>query len=198
MPVPYRNGQSKMRNRKPNRLKTFDYSTGGYYFVTICTKDHDIWFGQIENGAMELNQYGQIAGKIWTAIPDHFENTELDQFVVMPNHIHGIVVINDGMVGNRHACSLQKRQHQTIPVIIGSYKSAVTKCIHQIKDGRNFHWQKSFFDHVIRDEKSFEAIREYIAHNPLKWDMDVENPGHFSVDSVTYYNRIIKAQGMVT
>jgi REP element-mobilizing transposase RayT len=163
-----------MNNRKPTRLHEYDYSQNGYYFVTICTKDRCEWFGKIENDVVELNEYGAIARKAWLEMPGHFKNIELDEFVIMPNHVQGIIVI----VGNRHACSLQiKRQYQTLSVVIGSYKSAVTRDIHQIKNGKNFHWQKSFFDRVIRNENELAFIREYIVNNPKKWDLDIENVG---------------------
>jgi len=179
-----------MDQRKPNRLKNYDYSQNGYYFVTICTRNRQEWFGIIENGEMKLNENGKIAERIWREIPGHFVNIELDEFVVMPNHIHGIICIKN-TVGNRHACSLrdghtcslrdghacslQKRQYQMIPVVVGSYKSAVTRNIRQIDPGNQFHWQKSFYDHVIRDELSLNRIREYIKNNPRQWDSDREN-----------------------
>jgi REP element-mobilizing transposase RayT len=90
----------------------------------------------------------------------------------MPNHIHGIIIINEN-VGNRHACSL-RRQYQLLPVIIGGYKSAVSRRIHAHGFG-DFGWQKSFYDRVLRGGKELEAIRVYIRNNPLQWDLDDEN-----------------------
>jgi len=101
-------------NRKANRYKDYNYSSPGYYFVTICTKDRLSFFGKIEDGKMILNEYGEIVKACWLEIPDHFPNIRIDEFLVMPNHFHGIIIINDP-VGNRHACSLQdvneNRQH---------------------------------------------------------------------------------------
>ena len=101
------------RNRRPNRLKDYDYSQAGYYLVTICTQDRVNYFGEIEKGRMRLNHIGQIVTDCWRVIPEHFRNTALDEFVVMPNHIHGIIVIKgnnslqgDG-VGNNDRCSLR-------------------------------------------------------------------------------------------
>jgi putative transposase len=169
-----------MQNRQPNRLRGYNYSQNGFYFVTICTQNHAEWFGRIRNGEMELNRYGETARNKWLEIPRHFENIRLDEFVIMPNHIHGIIVIENDtiMVGNRHACSLPiKRQYQTIPIVIGSYKSAATREINMviIQNKNNFHWQKSFYDHIIRNESSLNRIREYINGNPRRWDMDIEN-----------------------
>ena len=164
-------------NRKANRYKGYNYSSAGYYFVTICTKDRLSFFGKIEDDKMILNECGEIAEKCWLDIPKHFPNVKTDEFVVMPNHFHGIIII-DGFVGNRHACSLQNthenRQHQKLPVIIGSFKSAVTKLIHRKYD-KNFHWQKSYYDHIIHGESSLNNIRQYIRQNPQNWDTDKNN-----------------------
>ena len=100
----------------------------------------------------------------------------------MPNHVHGIIIIDsdEGPVGNRHACSLQQgRQYQKLPVVIGSYKSAVTRKINQIKN--EFNWHKSFYDHIIRNDKSLHRIRKYIHYNALKWEYNQENKNEISL-----------------
>ena len=182
----------RAKERKPNRLKNYDYSQSGHYFITICTENRVEWFGKIENGEMLLNEHGIIAQRIWLEIPQHFGYISLDEFMVMPNHIHGIIVVGNN-VGNRHACSLQKRQYQIIPVTVGSYKSAVARNIRQIKSNiPKFVWQKSFYDHVIRDEISLNRIREYIRNNPLQWDADVENIKNRRNDNGAYYNNIVR------
>ena len=102
-------------NRKPNRLQDYDYSHAGYYLVTICTQDRVNYFGEIAKARMQLNDIGRIVTDCWQAIPEHFRDTALDDFVVMPNHIHGIVVIKgddfsrNGGVGNNDRCSLHKQ-----------------------------------------------------------------------------------------
>ena len=175
-------------DRKPNRLKYYDYSAAGYYFITICTKDRLPFFGNIRENKMILDECGQIAKNCWLEITKHFPNTKTDEFVVMPNHFHGILIIDFDpelskiFVGNRHACSLQqqqrdetqKRQHQKLPVIIGSFKSVVSKLIHRKYD-KNFQWQKSYYDHIIRDELSLNKIRQYIRQNPQNWETDENN-----------------------
>ena len=157
-----------MLNRKANRYKGYNYSSPGYYFVTICTKDRLSFFGKIEDGKMILNEYGEIVKKCWLEIPEHFSRIKIEEFVIMPNHFHGIIIIDD-FVENRHACSLrdvnENRQHQKLPVIIGSFKSAVTKIIHR-KYESSFQWQKSYYDHIIRNESSLNNIRQYIRQNP--------------------------------
>ena len=176
-----------MTYRKLNRKKYFDYSSSGYYFVTICTKGRLTYFGYIDNNKMILNGIGQIIEKYWLEIPKHFSDISIDEYAVMPNHVHGIVIINDedNNVGNRHACSLQsssegttinriKRQHQKLPVVIGSFKAAATKYIRHNLD-ISFSWQKSYFDRIIRNEIELNKIRQYIVDNPLNWDKDENN-----------------------
>ena len=152
-------------------------SRDGYYFVTICNKNREEYFGQISGDEMILNECGKIARQNWLEIPDHFEDVKLDEHVILPNHIHGIVIIDSGdePVGNRHACSLQERQYQKLTVVIGSNKSAVTREINQIQNKFHFKWQKSFYDHIIRNDRSLHKIRHYIHCNSLKWKYDREN-----------------------
>jgi len=122
-------------------------------------------------------------------IPEHFEDVRLDEHIIMPNHIHGIVIIDSGeLVGNRHACSLPKaRQYQKLPVAIGSYKSAVSREINRIQNKLHFKWQKSFYDHIIRNDKSLYRIRRYIRYNPLKWEYDRENQNEIPAEQKTKF-----------
>ena len=140
-----------MKIRKPNRLKHYDYSTAGWYYVTICTNDHINYFGKVENEKMLLNDIGKIADDCWCDIPKHYNETELDKYIIMPNHIHGIIIINEQNdltnVGQRHASALQ--QH-VLGNIIGSFKSAVSKEAH-LHDLKLFKWQDSFYDRIIRN-----------------------------------------------
>ena len=162
-----------MRKRKTVRLKEYDYSQAGHYFVTVCAKGRVEWFGHVEDGKMVLNERGVTVERCWNEILRHFPDVDLDAFVVMPNHVHGVIIINP--VGNRHACSIQ-RQYQKLPVIMGSFKSAVSKWIHTAGPGnKGFQWQKSYHDHIIRNEESLQRVREYIANNPALWAQDIEN-----------------------
>jgi REP element-mobilizing transposase RayT len=168
-----------LKYRKSNRLPDYDYSQDGYYFVTICTKNKEEHFGKIKDGKMILSKIGVIADRCWIEIPMHFPNVKLDEYIIMPDHIHGIVVIEGcddmDMVGNRHACSLQeRRQYQKLPIMIGSFKSAVTKLCK--RSDCDLVWQRSFYDHVIRNERSLLDIREYIQNNPIKWELERKNP----------------------
>lgn len=189
------------------RLQNWNYASEGAYFITICTKNRVNYFGEIENGKMVLSNKGIIADLMWYEIKNHAKNIKLGEFVVMPNHIHGILILNDNLnttivsnanvsptvsttVETRHALSLpsepsepskpsepfigqmrfQNQGKNTISSIIGSYKSAVTKHCNRL--GFEFAWQPLFYDHIIRDTKSFENIQNYIANNPANWVTD--------------------------
>lgn len=145
------------------RLQNWDYSREGSYFITICTKDRNHDFGEIINGKMKLSPIGAIADVLWYEIKNHAKNTELGEWVVMPNHVHGILILdtNGVVVEITHALSLPQIQNptgkhrfqnqgkNTISSIVGGYKSAVTK--HANRLGLDFAWQTRFYDHVIRD-----------------------------------------------
>jgi REP element-mobilizing transposase RayT len=171
------------------RLQNWDYSWAAAYFITICTQQRDHYFGDVKNGEMHLSPIGIVADVLWHEIKNHAINIQLDAFVVMPNHVHGILVLDggdgggngggDAVVKTGHALSLQKNigqsrfqhiGHNSVSSIIGSYKSAVTKHAHRL--GYDFEWQTRFYDHIIRDIDSFERIQTYIINNPLKWKED--------------------------
>ncbi len=174
-----------MKNRKNIRLPNYDYSQAGYYFVAICTKDRMNYFGEIINGEMELNDAGEIVEKCIKEIPEHFPYSDVDYYCIMPNHIHAIIIISDTSigntyVGNTHACSLpsvctEPRDKQLLPIIVGSFKSAASKLIHRLEGNLFFKWQKSYYEHVIRNEKELFEIRKYIELNPLNWELDEDN-----------------------
>lgn len=161
-----------MRDRKLTRLKNYDYAQNGHYFVTACTQDRSEWFGGIGNGKMTPNEYGNIVLACWNDLPNHYANIKLDEFVVMPNHVHGIIVIENN-VGN--GLKPFPTQHGLSEIMRG-FKTFSSRRINEtINNGTKFHWQKSFYDKIIRDEKSLYDIRKYIQENPLKWEFDREN-----------------------
>jgi len=176
--------RNKFRNES-FRLNSHDYSSGGTYFITICTHMGLSYFGNISNGKMILSESGQIAYNLWYELPEHFAFVSMDEFVVMPNHVHGIVIIESTTtVGTLHATSLQNAtSHRSIQnefmstispkpgslaTVIRSYKSAVSKNIH-LSDP-DFSWQPRYYDHLIRSDKELDRIRNYIINNPVKWD----------------------------
>jgi len=180
-------------HRRSIRLKGYDYTQAGAYFVTICTKDRACLFGDVADGVMRLNQMGHIVRQCWLAIPDHFPHVLLDEFVVMPNHVHGILVIMPTHdVGATHASPLQNDdtptrprgpQPRSVASIVGSFKSAAAKRIneHRGTPGAPI-WQRNYYEHIIRDDESLNRIRQYIAENPLHWYLDRENPNAIGVD----------------
>ena len=223
------NDKYQQKYRIPsNLLQNWDYRWAGAYFITICTQNREHYFGNIENGEMKLSPVGTIADVMWHEIKNHLKNIELDAFVVMPNHIHGILIINgndtqnqDGMgnennvnnvddvdnmdnvdnvnnviivnnvdnVETGHALSLRRQRQQrqqsnktigqnrfqhiwknSVSSIIGSYKSAVTKHAHRL--GFVFAWQSRFYDHIVRNERSYNHIIHYIQNNIANWEHD--------------------------
>ena len=168
-----------MHNLRSIRLKEYDYTQPGAYFVTVCTWTRENLFGEVVDRDVRLNEKGHIVEECWNVIPEHFPQIELEAFVVMPNHIHGIIVINgnDVVVGATHASPLRKKSGPTpksLGAIVGSFKSAAAR---RIKDkvGETGIWQRSYYEHVIRDKKEWDLIRKYIEANPDNWEQDEEN-----------------------
>jgi len=180
--------------RKRNRLENYDYSQAGYYFVTICTKDREEFFGSVRQGSMNLSRYGEITNQCWYDLPKHYFNCSLDLFVIMPNHVHGIIVIHgEKIVGN----GLKPFPTNDLSEIVRGFKTFSSRRINEEMTGNDkFHWQKSFYDHVIRNEKSLDNLRRYISNNPLKWELDIENNKESNIRSIQkgckdYYKKII-------
>jgi len=190
----------KFRNKyriSSTRLQKWDYGWNASYFITICTKNREYFFGEIVKTpnpgiatiAMQLTEIGYIAHKFWDEIPNHFPFVQLGAFVVMPNHVHGIIIIDKQddqrnvikniatNVGTRHCLvstpgqkRFQNQGKNTLSSIVGSYKSVVTK--HARKIHADFAWQSRFHDHIIRDDESYQRIRNYIINNPQNWKND--------------------------
>jgi putative transposase len=144
--------------RKSPRLNAYDYSTAGAYFVTVCSRERACVFGSIVDDEMKLSSLGRFVQESWTEIPEHFPAATTDVFVVMPNHVHGIVWVSRA----GHAPPL--------PVVIGAFKSAASR-----RAGRPL-WQRSFYERVVRGESELAVLRQHILDNPLKWALDRENP----------------------
>ncbi len=167
----------KNKYRIPSARATWwNYSWAGAYFITICTHDRLHHFGKIQNGKMQLSKLGEFAHNFWYEIPNHAKNVELGEFVVMPNHIHGILILNGNGemdVETLLATSLQSKispKSNSVSAIIRSYKSAVTKNARHLKP--EFKWQARFYDNIIRNEESYQRISHYIKNNPAKWEQD--------------------------
>ncbi len=176
----WKNRYSPQRNRRSIRLKGYDYSQAGIYFVTICTQNRELLFGEVVNRKMVLNDAGRVAEKCWYAIPEHFPHVGLGTFVVMPNHIHGILLINDKTVGAKNFSPPQSDQNpsgtsQTIGSVIRGFKIGVTKWMRQNTEFYNI-WQRNYHEHIIRNEDELNRIRKYITDNPAKRVSDREKP----------------------
>ena len=161
------------QNRKPNRLKGYDYSQNNFYFVTSCVENRDCCFGEIVSGMMALNEYGKIAEQQWQWLGEQYPYIVLHEYVVMPNHIHGIIEINRGTVGTGRDLSLQQptMKIKSLSELMGAFKTTSSKQIHLL-ECPTFKWQRSFHDHIIRDEKSYNLIANYILGNPSSWEQD--------------------------
>ncbi|MBI5218663.1 MAG: transposase [Bacteroidia bacterium] len=154
------------------RLKNWDYSSEGAYYITLITKNREHSFGRVENGTMILSEIGQIAHNIWYQIPAIYPMAILDEFVIMPNHIHGIIFIDYRGCTNmpRHIATIPKFSKpikNSISMIINHYKGNITKSAR--KTDSNFKWQSLFHDHIIRDKGELNRIRKYIIDNPLNF-----------------------------
>jgi putative transposase len=182
----------KLPNRKPTRYKSYDYNLPGYYFVTICSNNMKCLFGEINNGVMVLNNFGGVVNNCWNEIPKHFSCVELNYYRLMPNHFHGILIINPpdvnivlnakfalctaernaNIVGNANFAFPTDRTKMILSKIIQQFKRQVTIDIKTRLGFKGNIWQKSFYDHVIRNEKELYEIRKYIEQNPMKWDLE--------------------------
>ncbi len=170
----------KLPNRKSIRLSNWDYRNNAAYFITICTKNRMHYFGKIENQKMVYTPIGAIANVLWYEIKNRNKNVELGEYVIMPDHMHGILILQNNPTGTGHALSekdapIGKNRFQNIgknsvSSIIGGYKSAVTK--HANRLGLEFAWQTRFYERIIKHEKAYENITKYIYNNPLNWNND--------------------------
>ncbi len=172
-------------HRRSIRLSGYDYSKNGAYFISICTYNRLCMFGKIENGGMWLNEAGKVARQCWENIPIHFPHVVLDTYVIMPNHIHGILLITNNLniknVGpknlpplphyNQRMCGTSK----TIGSVVRGFKIGVTKWMRQNNVAYQV-WQRNYYEHVIRNESKLNQIRQYIVDNPTQWEFDKENP----------------------
>jgi putative transposase len=168
-------------HRHSIRLPDFDYSTPWWYYVTICTRPKKCWFGNIKNGQMILNKIGKCVESEWLKTTQIRPNVGLDDYVIMPNHLHGIIIIefNLGTIPEWATGSVAPTKPTIKPnslgSIIGQFKSVVTKQIRKM-GYHDFKWQRNYYEHVIRNERNLYNIRRYIRNNPLKWEIDKKNP----------------------
>ncbi|MEA3414666.1 MAG: transposase [Thermodesulfobacteriota bacterium] len=192
------------KNRQSIRLRKYDYSKAGAYFVTICTQNKKCFWGNMVNDEMVLNDAGRMLESVWSELPERFPHVKLGEFVIMPNHFHGIVIFcrgescirpciescirpKTGESKGEHAKGEHKvRPYGTFPNTLGrimqAFKSITTnRYIAGVKQKQwppfpGKLWQRNYYEHIVRDENELNDIRKYIMDNPRKWDLDRENP----------------------
>ena len=164
--------------RRSLRLKEYDYAKAGAYFVTMCTQDRRCLFGDIAADQMYLSDAGNMLAGLWSDIPNRLPLVEIDVFVVMPNHLHGVIVLPDvASVGSDEMTKVPN-----LGDVIGTFKSLTTvEYVHGVKTKswpgfQQRLWQRNYYDHVIRNGRDLERIRRYIDENPARWAYDDENP----------------------
>ncbi|MBC8334837.1 MAG: transposase [Anaerolineales bacterium] len=165
------------RRRNSLRLKGFDYSQPGAYFITTVTQHRVCLFGEVVDGVMRLNNAGKIVKTVWVELPIHYPHVELGTFVVMPNHVHGVIILTDTVgVGLRPAPTIPAK-HYSLSEIMRALKSFSSRRIHQTeKFSQKRIWQRGFHDRIIRNDAEWQKIHLYIETNPANWDDDEENP----------------------
>jgi REP element-mobilizing transposase RayT len=170
-----------IHNRKSIRLKGYDYRTSGAYFITLNTENRAPLFGETKDGEMEMNEAGETILEFWNQISVQFPFVELDAFIVMPDHFHGIIIINESTVGARFIAPQQDNEsnkggfsginnpmfHQNLSRIIRWFKGRTTFEIR--KFNQSFKWQGNYYEHIIRDTAAFDNISRYIQDNPKNW-----------------------------
>lgn len=177
--------------RRSLHLQGYNYSQAGAYFVTICTHNRKCLFGEVVGGEMRINSSARIVQVCWDDLPRHYGRVELDAFVIMPNHVHGIIVLADPedvgagfkpahptRAGLKPAPTSSKGlKRHGLPEIVRAFKTFSAHHINRMRYTTGMPvWQRSYYEHVIRNEETWTRIRQYIADNPKQWETDPENP----------------------
>jgi putative transposase len=197
--------------RKHVRLSGFDYRDNYAYFVTICTGHRECVFGDVIDGALRPSRRGLVVTQCWQDIPKHHPFVELDAFVVMPNHIHGILLFTGGREEATQASQLQTPPRvaatpasprpanahgpmsKSLGAVVGSFKAAISRSINRLRPGAAVGlWQPNYYEHVIRNDRARDAIGEYILSNPDRWNLDEENPAGGGTDRLSIFLESLK------
>ena len=192
-----------IHHRRSIRVKGYDYGQPGLYFITICTQGRVCLLGQIRNGQVLLNEDGEMVQKTWLELRTHLASIETDEMVVMPNHLHGIIVLLRPIAGDRRALELgppqtigkEGRAQRPAPTIslgdvVHRFKSLTTARYRNGVVPRQWPafpgrlWQRNYYEHIIRDGHELDSVRRYIHDNPVRWEFDRENPDAKSVDNL--------------
>lgn len=163
-------------HRRSVRLRGYDYSQPGAYFVTLNVRDGECVLGDVVDGHMQWTALGRIVNDFWAQVPVRFPHVSIDQQIVMPNHAHAIIIIHEGAEG---AITAPRQNRPTLGQIVAFYKYETTTQINDLcgNDPMPF-WQRSFYEHIIRNQRALEAVRKYIADNPFNWELDQDHPNN--------------------
>lgn len=184
----------EIHHRRSIRLRGYDYSSSGAYFLTVSIKNKECLFGEIVDGTMRLSQAGELIHQVWDTLPNRHADIDLDAFVIMPNHVHGIIVLTDtSIVGARLALPEGEGAASGAPTlgdVIRTFKSISAIRVNRLltRTGQPL-WQRSYYEHIIRNEISLNRVREYIAMNPQNWMTDQENPA--SPGAVNDFDKVV-------
>jgi putative transposase len=166
------------RRRKRLRLKNYDYSAPGTYFITVCTYKRDCLLGEIAAGRVRLSSSGRIVEQAWRWVGDRYSSVELDEWVVMPNHLHAILTIRDP-----HLADSTNRPAKSLGRLTAAFKGTSTNEINRTRGAHAPVWQRGFYDHIVRTEEDLARIRRYVIENPIAWVSDPENPAVVEQDN---------------
>lgn len=189
-------GIMQTHHRHSVRLRGYDYTQPGAYFVTLCTHQRECMFGDITEGVMRLNVLGRVVQTCWQALPQHFHAVELDAFAIMPNHVHAVICIVDrptscrgkaspigsGVSKNSIGDALPLPRDRgsnpgSLAAMVQNLKAVSSRQINRLRGTPGATvWQRNYYEHIIRTARELNVVREYIANNPLKWSLDRENP----------------------
>jgi putative transposase len=170
------------------RLPAYDYASPGAYFITVCTHQRACLLGEVAEGQMQANALGDVVQRVWHDISCHVSHVDVDALVVMPNHLH-VILILDAIVGAKHpavldASPLQRPQRArgtssgSIPAVVQNAKSVSARKINRLRGTRGVAvWQRGYYEHIIRTPDELDRLRAYVEQNPLRWDLDRETPG---------------------
>ena len=168
---------SNRPRRRSVRLRDYDYSTPGAYFVTICTIKRRCVLGTVADGDFLASRFGRVVDQCWRALVDHYPTIELDSFVIMPNHVHGIVLLTDGQ--GRAGLKPASTKRPSFTEVVRGFKTFSSRRINEMRDRPGTPvWQRGFYEHVVRNERELDGIRRYIEGNPAKWAEDEDNPAN--------------------
>lgn len=160
-------------HRRSIRLPGYDYTQEGFYFVTICTYRRGMFLGEMGCETMKINALGKMVYKLWMEIPKHFPVCRMDKFQIMPNHLHGILVIGDGVgAGSPRPLLGRGNRAPTLGQMMAYFKYQTTKEAHRMGYVEEKLWQRNYYEHIIRNEKEYWAVRQYIQDNPKNWEKD--------------------------